>query len=361
MNTEALSTLPYPPNNFVDALLDETRALVLLTTVESSLVMINQRAALSFGIPREEAAGRRLDGLLDRESRSRLVTVVSLLDIDGETASTRLGVIDFTGVRRFYSATIRHVVRDEGHARYLLFVLRESKPATDDPFAQINAGHLIKRLLKGLSDSVLLIDYEDRTICDCNPAAELMFGYSRKELIGRSAQFLTPAGETVQSYANRIRVSYAQAGFFQDRMRCRRKDGSHFMTIATNIALFDSMGEPRFILAINRDITCEERRLEDMLNLAEQAGLLLRMLAEHGPSPAERISSESLHDLGFSPRQIDIAVLLAAGSPTKAIAAQLAISESAVKSHLSAMYRRVQVSSRIEFVKRLHDRGIRMA
>jgi DNA-binding NarL/FixJ family response regulator len=68
----------------------------------------------------------------------------------------------------------------------------------------------------------------------------------------------------------------------------------------------------------------------------------------------------NLSDLGFNDRQIDIAAILVTGETTKVIAGKLHISESAIKNHLSIMYRRVGVSSRMEFSKYIHDHQIRI-
>jgi PAS domain S-box-containing protein len=185
-----------------------------------------------------------------------------------------------------------------------------------------------------------------------------MFGYARSEILGRSPQFLAPSDVQAKDYVERSRESYAKNGFFQEKMKCKRKDGSIFMTMATNLALFGSSGELEFILAINRDITTEEKMLEEVLMLSEKSKLVLEALNKsimpfRSPEPRP-----SLGSIGFSRRQIEIAAILLAGEPTKIIADRLRISESAVKNHLSVMYRRLGVGSRVEFVKYIHNHGI---
>jgi PAS domain S-box-containing protein len=187
-----------------------------------------------------------------------------------------------------------------------------------------------------------------------------MFGYSRDELIGRSPQFLAHDEETAKGYVARGRENYARTGFYQEKMLCRKKDGSAFMTAATNIVLFDGNGEQKYVLAINRDLSQEEKMLDNIVRLSEQSSRLLQTLNESIRPLKSALPIISLGSLGFSRRQIDIAAILVTGETTKAIAAKLKVSESAIKNHLSIMYRRLGVSSRMELMTYLHERKIRI-
>lgn len=61
---------------------------------------------------------------------------------------------------------------------------------------------------------------------------------------------------------------------------------------------------------------------------------------------------------GLSPREREIAALVAQGLPTKAIAASLAISRWTVCTHLRRIYARVGVGSRAAMVARLLREGL---
>lgn len=347
-------------NRLVDALFDEDRDILVLASEELEIVKINQSASIFFGVPADSLMGHHAGSILDSRDQARLAAVTALLSIDGETIQTHLAVTDYLGVERQLAASIRYIRCDACQRSYFLFVIRRDQPRSGKSYSYIDPEVFIRRLLKGLSDSAIFVDVMSRTIDDCNIAAESLFGYSRGELLGRSPQFLAANAEYAKEYIARSRESYARTGFYQETMLCRKKDGSLFKTLATNIAFFGKSGEHQYTMAINRDMSQEERRLDDIFRLSEQSRRILETLSDSLLPLKSAVPSESLGGLGFSERQIEIAAILLEGEPTKAIAARLKVSESAIKSHLSAMYRRAGVASRMEFIKYLHDRQIRI-
>jgi PAS domain S-box-containing protein len=347
-------------NQLIDALFDEDRDILILTTDELEIEKINQSASINFGLSTETLVGRNIESLFTAKDRARLKAIISVLRIDGETINTHFDIEGYLGTKQQSATSIRYVQCETYGQRYYLFVIRRAPRPIPKPLNGIDSEQLIQRLLKGLSDSVLLIDMVSRTISDCNLAAEAMFGYARADLIGRSPQFLAPDEEAAKDYVTRGRESYAKTGYFQDKMVCRRKDGFLFMTLATNIALFSYSGEQNYVLAINRDLTQEETRLNNILRLSEQSKQLMQALSDSILPLKNAVPLMNLRDLGFNDRQIDIAAILETGETTKVIAGKLHISESAIKNHLSIMYRRVGVASRMEFVKYIHDHQIRI-
>jgi PAS domain S-box-containing protein len=347
-------------NKLIDALFDENRDILILTSEKLKIIRINQSASLYFGISAKTLVGQSIEEVFDAHDRNRLAAITMIMGIDGETINTHFEVADYLGERHQHRTGIRFIQNEDPQETYFLFILRRARPVAAKLLSNIDSDQLIQRCLKSVSDSVLLIDMTNRTICDCNAAATSLFGYTREELIGRSPQFLAPDEDTAKSYVARGRESYARTGFYQEKLLCRKKDRSLFMTFATNLVLFSDSGEQKYVLAINKDITQEEKRFDDIVRLSEQSQQILRTLSESIQPLKTNLPIASLGSLGFSSRQIMIAAILLEGETTKAIAARMKVSESAIKSHLSAMYRRLGVSSRMEFTKHIHDRNIRI-
>lgn len=66
-------------------------------------------------------------------------------------------------------------------------------------------------------------------------------------------------------------------------------------------------------------------------------------------------------DLGLSPRQGDVLRMLIEGKSNKLISRELAISESTVKTHLAAIFRRLDASTRTQAVVAAARLGLRLA
>jgi len=76
--------------------------------------------------------------------------------------------------------------------------------------------------------------------------------------------------------------------------------------------------------------------------------------------PTPEMIAASARSLRITPRQFEILLLRAHGYSHKAVGQILNISEATVKAHASAMYRRLDVSTRQEAVKLAADRGIQL-
>lgn len=71
----------------------------------------------------------------------------------------------------------------------------------------------------------------------------------------------------------------------------------------------------------------------------------------HHGSPGQGLAGErALEAMGLSARQLDVLRLLVEGKPNKEICRLLSLSESTVKTHLSAIFRKLEVSSRTQAV-----------
>jgi len=360
MSNERSGTDLLIDNSLVDALLEESADILLMVDESLKVLRANQNASVFFGIPAGLLEGRDLESVLGSKHCERIREIAGLLDIDGETTRVHLDLADYLGKRRQRIVGIRRVKCSRTGVDGYLLMIRQDRRAPDWPPVTMDPRALVMRFLKGLSDSVILVDSTTHLTVDCNLAAESLFGYRREEILGRSPQFLAATPELAREYQRRARECYAKNGFYQDVVQCKRKDGSLFTTMATNLAIYDSEGTQLNTVAINRDLAPIERRYDDILRIAEQSETLAKELKE-AVLPLKRSKpNESLGSLGFSSRQIEIAAILVTGEPTKVIARTIGLSEATIKNSLSAMYRLLGVSSRMEFLRFISERQIRI-
>lgn len=100
--------------------------------------------------------------------------------------------------------------------------------------------------------------------------------------------------------------------------------------------------------------------------LAEAVRTVMRGSSVVSPGPITRLVQESPHrrpstppaEIGLSRREIQILRLLCDACSNTEIAAALYLSESTVKSHVSAIMGKLEVSSRLKAVVRAHELGL---
>ena len=66
--------------------------------------------------------------------------------------------------------------------------------------------------------------------------------------------------------------------------------------------------------------------------------------------PRPQTRAAQLKDLGLTPRQVEVLDLLVTGQPNKAICRELNLSEGTVKTHIAAIFKALDVTSRVQAV-----------
>ncbi len=133
---------------------------------------------------------------------------------------------------------------------------RPSTPATaSDAVAQ--ELHRQALIVEHLHDGIIVTD-SDGAIVDWNPAAERMFGYTRNEVLGRSAEILNRPGEG-GSITRAIRAGLKSQGRWSGELVVMAKDGSSRDVEAIVVAMTDGNGRTIGRVSVNRDVTGQRR------------------------------------------------------------------------------------------------------
>jgi len=128
-------------------------------------------------------------------------------------------------------------------------------PPEGDPIAEALRRQAL--IVEHLYDGIIVTD-PDGVILDWNPAAERLFGYSRGEVIGRSAELLNRPGEG-PAVSRAIRAGIKTQGRWTSELAVVAKDGTERQVEAVVIDLKDERGRPIGLVAVNRDITAQRR------------------------------------------------------------------------------------------------------
>ncbi len=165
-------------------------------------------------------------------------------------------------------------------------------------FAVSDARRLCRSLMDVINDVVLILDPGSSRIIDVNRCAAKIYGYTKKELVGKKLELLTHE-PTDFSHALHSRRAFERTDI--------NKQGQTIEFLVT-FSLIDYWGR-RAILSINRDIS-ERKRIEAAIAASEKRARLLiqgiseiiALLDEDGT--VRFISPQAQRTLGLNPSEV---------------------------------------------------------
>ena len=138
-----------------------------------------------------------------------------------------------------------------------------------------HAERLFKAILDSLGEAVIIVEpAATRTIAECNPAAERMFGYRRDELTDRSTEVLHVDSESFQAFGALGERILEEQGVFQTEFRMKRKNGTIIDTEITLTPMDKNLGWKGRVVAIVRDVTTQKRDQKILADKEEKYRLL---------------------------------------------------------------------------------------
>jgi PAS domain S-box-containing protein len=350
-------------SGLVDALFEGSRDIILLTDPGLRIIRASAFAAALMGYGSSELLGKPVGRFLDGSQQgSRLAEAAASLASAEERRSGDFSIVTRGGA----SVTVRLCVRrleDRTGNAYGHLVTGGPIPAHGGPAAECGdaSNGLVDRVLRGIPDPVLLMDPFDSVVLDCNTASEGLLGRTRIELIGASLLSLHADPAAYRERRKLAAEAYSRAGVWQGDAELARKDGAKVLCGMTEIALFNLDGSLSLVIAIARDLSAERRKEAELSRLISGVSALSAQLALLAASSREPEREESLSALGFTARQSEIARLIVSGASTKEAAFALGLSESTVKNHLAVMFRKIGASSRIDFVRLISERRVKLS
>lgn len=334
----------------------------LVFTFDDDLRIVsgNRGAATFFGYAREELVGKPLSVLIDAGERRRMRNLARTAK-ERRTGETVFLTKSYRKARLRFSLSPVAGPRNEPTG-FLLVARPEAggsrASASDRP------DRLMERILDGIAEPAFIIDFPSRTISDCNEPAVSVTGFTRGELIGRRLfDHASDDEERVRFDALLAKAdeAYAKTGIFWERTPLPRKKGIPLPCDCISLPVFGNDGSQIRSIAMFFDRSRMEEQEAALADLACRVKEFSSDLGTIAASFADRAKATRLSTLGFTRRQIEIARLVVHGASSKEIGFRLGITESTVKNHLSAMFRKVGSSSRIDFIHTLIARRIRIA
>ncbi len=253
-------------------LLDQVYEPIMVRTLDDRVVYWNKGAERAFGWTSTEAIGKISRELLKREFLEPESLISEALDTKGDWEGELVNVTR-DGRRR---TMLSRWKKQKGMAGWEIletsFDITERKLAfekEEQARALLLAENKFRELIENAPDAILQVD-SSGTILIANRTAELMFGYTREELLGANVDILVPA--MVRGRHMQHRASFAKSPQVRPMGRgmelsAMRKDG---LEIPVEISLSPShRGDDINVTAVVRDVSERRQSERQMRSLQE--------------------------------------------------------------------------------------------
>ncbi len=129
---------------------------------------------------------------------------------------------------------------------------------------------LLHTVFSSLNEALFLLKEESMVVIDCNTSAEIMFGYTREELLGVSADILHVDSDRAEIFNRAATSAYWDKGFYATEFQMKRKSEEVFPSDHFCNPIPGEGAEPTLILYVVRDISDRKQAEVDRSQLEEQ-------------------------------------------------------------------------------------------
>ena len=210
-------------------------------------------------------------------------------------------------------------------------------------------------LLEQTADAAYSVT-EDGEVCSWNSAAEALFGYPAKEVLGRNVQEVLEARDALGTQAlagdgdAAVRQwDGAHPGIPNFDLEVSTRSGRRIWVNVSTIVFDPPRSRRRLFLRLARDISQRRRDAELLQRVLESARQLVALAGD----ASNHAQVEALSD-----QERRILKLFAEGRNSAAIARLLGISAHTLRNHLSHINRKLRTHSRLEAVTHAQRRGL---
>ena len=148
-------------------------------------------------------------------------------------------------------------------------------------------------MLDAVNQAVIATDL-DGCVVFWNCFAEVLYGWTSEEMLGRDTTGLTPTPASLSQHQEIMECLKRGEPWAGERF-LQRRDGTTFTAYVTSSPIFDGEGGILGIVGVSRDIT-EEKRLQEANRMLAEAGVLL-LGADESEQPLSALAGLAVPEL----------------------------------------------------------------
>ncbi len=156
-----------------------------------------------------------------------------------------------------------------------------------------------QHIFEHMEEAIIVTDLAGMII-DWNPAAEKMFGYAKREVLGQDTRLLMPEARSRELARHGAKV-VREGDVWKGEYEFQRKDGARGISSSVMALLKDDEGRAYGTVGLARDVT-QRRRLQDNLTVKSQElqekNLALNTLLRHAEEDRLRACQAVAADVG---------------------------------------------------------------
>jgi PAS domain S-box-containing protein len=262
------------------------------------LVYVNRAFVAMTGYEPQEVIGRNCRFLnrdaADRETRTAIREALAA----GREVHTTVRNRRKDGTFFWNALRVSPIRDDSGIVTHFVGIQQDVTEQVELQRSLEETNETLKAILNVNPDAILTVD-KDQRITSFNPAAEELFGWPRRAVLGRRIDVLIPTDKTA-GHADKAAAYIADpqavsGGMAGNRVLSGlRRDGTVF-PVAVSLARYERHGEPA-VVATARDMTDVVRANEELQSLSEELRRQL-VIAEEASEAKSRFLANMSHEL----------------------------------------------------------------
>jgi PAS domain S-box-containing protein len=230
-----------------------------------------------FGYSAAEVTGLPLDLLL-KDRTAELIRIKQLLEAGGDAREFESVMLGKSGSEIPVRLSALLLKEPDGRRNGLVALCHDLTPVRELRAAIEQRDRFFASILRNSADAIFTLDADEK-ITSWNKGAEAIFGYSEKEMLGRSLELLLPQHLKEDNELDRISAIAQAEGYLRSYQTQRlTKDGQTIDVLFTRTAIRDAQGQLIGYSSVLKNIT-EQKLLERHLAQTEKLSAIGELAA----------------------------------------------------------------------------------